>query len=340
MEPVVIKVIKIIFQICNKLTDQGSRFFYEKTGAQFFMRAIEYEDSGAQAVPNVTSSFIDPLEDGARCARDIPYLQELGINTLLIYYVRPDALHSSCMRKLRAAGIYVLVFLRRQTGYDARIGDDFETDVWSYSQQRLWTGVMGDLASYSNVLGFFIEVLSWEYLPFTKATIRDLKEYMRASGNRAIPIGFYGLDYETFALSEFLSCGGQDISADFLIFFLYHSWTKNGRQMQEVRDSLHRLLSLQSNLPLFLYSRICNATELAENKILLSANSNNYTTVHSGAILLGYFDCARSNDSGRYRSLIRPVHTLTSTFRTRRGQRQGSDAPPAIFSYLQPNSSD
>jgi 1,3-beta-glucanosyltransferase GAS1 len=276
------------------------------------MRAIAYLDYRDDF--NGSSSLIDPLEDGTRCARDIPYLQELGINTLYIPYIRLDALHSSCMRRLRSAGIYVLVNLMNA------IEDDVGTDVWSYSQQRRWTGVMGSLASYSNVLGFWFTVDDVEVLPFAKAAIRDLKEYLRASGNRAIPIGFNKVDYGDFALSEFLSCGGQDISADFLFFALRRS-CPNKDQRQELRDSLRQLASFQSNLPLFIFSRVCNTTEVAESKILLSAYNGNYTTVHSGAMLFRYFDSARFNDSGRYKSLTRPVYTLTSMFRPRRGQR-------------------
>jgi hypothetical protein len=47
------------------------------------------------------TSFIDPLSSGANCTRDIPYLKQLGVNTVRVYSVNSSANHDDCMKALR-----------------------------------------------------------------------------------------------------------------------------------------------------------------------------------------------------------------------------------------------
>lgn len=54
------------------------------------------------------SSFIDPLSEPANCTRDIPYLQQLGVNAIRVYSVNASLNHDECMQALDAAGIYVM----------------------------------------------------------------------------------------------------------------------------------------------------------------------------------------------------------------------------------------
>ena len=80
------------------------------------MRGTFYSESGKTT--SSTSSFIDVLADDGFCSRDIPYLQRLGVNTIVILDTDPTLSHETCMTKLDSAGIYVLVQLtgRRKWG--------------------------------------------------------------------------------------------------------------------------------------------------------------------------------------------------------------------------------
>jgi hypothetical protein len=309
---------------------QGSHFFYERTGAQFFMRAVHYQDFRDDF--NATSSIIDSLEDGAKCDRDIPYLQALGINTVYIVFVRPDAIHSTCMAKLRAAGIYVIVNLGGSTS------DVLQNNRWDRPLQQRYTAIVNSLAGFSNVLGFWIMSDS-NALPFVKAAIRDVKEYLQISKHRSIPIGYAILHQDNFILSEFLSCGEQNSQIDFLFYYL----SKACPGTSQMQEDLQRLVSIQSPLPIFLVTKPCATIAMADSKLLLSAYSENYTSVHSGLILFNYFDSALSNRSGKswivicygfkiYRGFLGLVEVKAASVTP----RPGFSALASQMAYIQP----
>lgn len=54
------------------------------------------------------STFIDPLANGTACARDLPFLKQLGVNTIRVYSVNASLNHDSCMQGLSGAGIYAM----------------------------------------------------------------------------------------------------------------------------------------------------------------------------------------------------------------------------------------
>ena len=54
------------------------------------------------------STFVDPLADSAGCARDLPFLQGLGVNAMRVYSVNSSLNHDACMSAFSSAGIYVM----------------------------------------------------------------------------------------------------------------------------------------------------------------------------------------------------------------------------------------
>jgi hypothetical protein len=254
------------------------------------MRGVQYQD--LRDALNTSRTFIDPLEDGARCARDIPHLKELGVNTLYIQALRAESEHSSCMGKLRDAGIYVLVNFET-------LGVD--TDGWTYTNLQKWVKIMDSLSGYSNLLAFWTDAFTSESLPFTKAAIRDIKDYLRTSRSRAIPVGYMALNHNDFDFSRFLACGGHDISADFIFLQTRESCRKDSAK-NEVQQSLQQIATLQTDIPLFIfgngYGTACNTSGLASSGIMLSIYGGNNTAVHSGAIMFQYFDYPLMDNDG------------------------------------------
>lgn len=53
-------------------------------------------------------SFIDPLADSSGCSRDLPFLQQLGINAVRVYSVNSSLNHDSCMSAFSGANIYTM----------------------------------------------------------------------------------------------------------------------------------------------------------------------------------------------------------------------------------------
>src|SRR5690606_30265303 len=55
------------------------------------------------------SQLQDPLSNVDICSRDIPYMKELGLNTIRVYTIDNSKDHSECMKLLDEAGIYLIL---------------------------------------------------------------------------------------------------------------------------------------------------------------------------------------------------------------------------------------
>jgi hypothetical protein len=167
---------------------QGSHFF-SRNGTQFFVRGLFYSDSGKTT--KKTTSFIDVLGDEEYCQRDIPYLQNLGINTLLILDVDTRASHSACMQALHKAGIYVLFQLNGRVRQAYSVNGATYTP-WDYQLYEHFQKTIDIFQQFPNTLGFFIgsSVISDKIVVRGKAGVIHMKEYVRTKGYRNIPIGW------------------------------------------------------------------------------------------------------------------------------------------------------
>jgi hypothetical protein len=107
---------------------RAGKYLYTDSG-RFYIKGIAYQEQGwserihirftlilcAGAVvadPNnpfgEPSSFFDPLSNGDACNRDLPFLKNLGVNTIRAYSVNASLNHDACMSAFEAAGIYTM----------------------------------------------------------------------------------------------------------------------------------------------------------------------------------------------------------------------------------------
>jgi 1,3-beta-glucanosyltransferase GAS1 len=114
----------------GQITRSG-RYLYSSDGSRFYIKGVAYQEQGkyyffqdflyvnvmplpgvANVDPNAPfsepSTFVDPLANGTACQRDLPYLKQLGVNTVRVYSVNASLNHDTCMQALSGAGIYVM----------------------------------------------------------------------------------------------------------------------------------------------------------------------------------------------------------------------------------------
>jgi hypothetical protein len=104
-------------------------------------------DSGGFPEP---SSFIDPLSSGSNCTRDIPYLQQLGVNAVRVYSVNSSLNHDDCMSALDTAGIYVLL----DVSLPLNGSIDRASPAWTTNLLDQYITTINKFNGYSNVLAY------------------------------------------------------------------------------------------------------------------------------------------------------------------------------------------
>lgn len=173
------------------------------------------------------ASFIDPLTDPALCKQDIPYLLNLGVNTLYVSGYNANRNQKACMQQLSDAGLYVLVVINVQseilepfngtiTYEDGYVNVNHMIRAGEFF--RKWNNTLG-LALW---LGTFINYADVPpvVLPLNKRYIGDLKDYMRDRSYRSIPIGVVGGESyasKGFDIPKYMSCGEDSTVSDFYI---------------------------------------------------------------------------------------------------------------------------
>ena len=119
------------FGPCQRTLPDGDRS-NSSDGSRFYIKGVAYQPQGTPVLrllwtttdhslwylgqasndPNnpflEPATFIDPLADTSGCARDVPYLQQLGVNVVRVYSVDNTQNHDSCMSALDKAGIYTM----------------------------------------------------------------------------------------------------------------------------------------------------------------------------------------------------------------------------------------
>jgi Glucanosyltransferase len=153
------------------------------------MKGVIYSDRGRQA--SQLSPFIDLLSDAQICSRDIPYLQKLGINMVLVENIDESADHSACMELLAQSGIYVLVDVFGQTSHTYLENGTFATPH-DYAIFEHIDALVDQFHKYPNTLGFqaHTNFANSQKMPLYKVAVKYMKQLLHDRQYRNIPIGF------------------------------------------------------------------------------------------------------------------------------------------------------
>lgn len=100
----------------------------------------------------LSEDYVDPLADANSCARDVPQLQELGVNAVRVYSVNPALDHDACMKALDDAGIYVLL----DVSLPLNGSIDRASPTWDTSLLDEYMRTINVFNRYSNILGYNI----------------------------------------------------------------------------------------------------------------------------------------------------------------------------------------
>ncbi|GHJ88206.1 hypothetical protein NliqN6_4608 [Naganishia liquefaciens] len=210
-----------------QITRKG-KYLYDPSGTRFYIKGIAYQPQGRLSESSQAnaengnfpepSSYIDPLSSPANCTRDLPYLQQLGVNALRVYSVNPELDHSECMKTFNDNGIYILL----DVSLPLNGSIDRASPTWSTNLLDAYISTIDTFLPYDNILAFNIgnEVINLptntDAAPFVKAAARDIKAYLRSRGSSAL-VGYSSVDGDRDfrdPLANYLTCGNDTISLD------------------------------------------------------------------------------------------------------------------------------
>lgn len=274
----------------------GNAFWDTETGDRFFIRGVDYQPGGS-------SNLTDPLADETICKRDIPYFQELGINTIRVYSIDNSLDHSACMAALDDAGIYLILDVNTPKASISRV-----QPACSYNSDYLQNvfATIDEFASYDNVLGFFAgnevidSVNNTDTATYVKATVRDMKKYLEARNYRQIPVGYSAADVSSnrFLAAEYFNCGDDKYARIDMFGVNDYSWC--GRSSYSV-SGYSQKVSLYSgySVPIFLSEYGCNTVRINGARPFTEVEaiySTKMSSVFSGGLAYEYTQ--ESNDYG------------------------------------------
>lgn len=269
---------------------RGNKFYNSDTGEQFFMKGIAYQQQvNKDDDMDGIKRYNDPLANPETCLRDIPFLSELGVNTIRVYHIDPQASHDICMKALSDAGIYVLIDLAEPHISIVRNNPSWDVEIW-----RRYRDVINSIHFYSNVLGFFAgnevtnDETNTDASPFVKAAIRDIKDYIKAQGYRSIPVG-YSTNDDTdtrLNLAKYFVCG--DTRADFYGINMYEWCGYSSYGTSGYKDRTDEFTDYP--IPVFFSEFGCNLVRPRPFTEVNALFGRKMSTVWSGGLVYMYFE--------------------------------------------------
>ncbi|GAA98026.1 carbohydrate-binding module family 43 protein [Mixia osmundae IAM 14324] len=210
----------------SKVSRQG-KFLVDASNQRFYIKGVAYQPAGAVSQNTAEneanggfaepSSYVDPLNNITACQRDLPYLQQLNINTVRVYNLDSTADHSACMNLFNDNSIYVIADL----GLPLNGSINRAAPSWDVGIQQQYIDTINNMAGYDNLLAFGVanEVVTGptntDAAPLIKAAVRDVKAYLMSIGSSALTTysATDGDDW-SFDVAAYLTCGEQNTSVD------------------------------------------------------------------------------------------------------------------------------
>ncbi|KXN81117.1 1,3-beta-glucanosyltransferase gel4 [Leucoagaricus sp. SymC.cos] len=284
-------------QAISKVTRTG-KYLYNQDGNRFYIKGIAYQEQGnvvasANNAFGEPSDFIDPLSLGDACKRDIPFLQQLTVNTIRVYSVNSSLNHDDCMNAFSQAGIYTIIDLAQPLNGSI----DRVAPSWSTNLLDNYVATIDAFSKYDNVLAFNVgnEVVvsnGTQVAPYVKAAARDIKAYLK-SKNSNVLVGYAAInggDDFRLPLANYLSCDPTGSNSDAFAIDIYglndYEWCGNSNFQASYAHTTQEYSSYNVVAYFSEFGCITSPPRLwTEVAALLSANMSD---VWSGGVAFSY----------------------------------------------------
>ncbi|KAF8599311.1 hypothetical protein BDV93DRAFT_497980 [Ceratobasidium sp. AG-I] len=276
------------------------KYLYDESGNRFYIKGVAYQEAGevgpeteANAAnggyPEPTT-YVDPLALGTSCARDLPYLKQLGVNAVRVYSVNSQVNHDECMAALSGAGIYTIIDLSLPLNGSINRA----SPSWTTSLQSLYTNTIDAFAKYDNVLSYNVanEVINLpnntNTAPFIKAAARDIKAYLKSKGSSAL-VGYSTVDSQAIRdnVVQYLTCDKEETSVDIIGLNTYR-WCGDDDITSSGYDQITQLFQ-NTPVPAYLSEFGCQKELPRQFTEVAAMFSDAMTPVWSGGVAFSYF---------------------------------------------------
>ncbi|KAF8557391.1 glycoside hydrolase family 72 protein [Imleria badia] len=279
---------------------RAGRYLYTADGTRFYIKGVAYQEQGQVIADSNNpflepSTYIDPLSNGTACQRDLPYLQQLGVNTIRAYSVNSALNHDTCMQLFSNAGIHTIIDLSLPVNGSI----DRNSPSWTTALLDEYIETIQAFSKYDNVLAFNVgnEVViaanGTAAAAFVKAAARDIKAYLTSIKSSAL-VGYAAIDGDPswiLPLAEYLSCDPSGANSGTTAIDLYglndYEWC--GTSTFQASYAGTEALYSAYNVPAYFSEFGCPTnppTDWSEVGALLSSNMS---PVWSGGIAFSYF---------------------------------------------------
>lgn len=246
----------------SPLKVQGSEYVNTVNGDRFQIIGVAYQPGGSSGF----NPGNDPLSDPPSCLRDATLMQKLGVNTIRIYNLDPDASHDECVSIFNAAGIYMILDVNSPLpNQSLNRGSPWESYTSMYLNRTF--AVVEAFKNFPNTLGFFsgnevINQQSVDQVPsYIRAVTRDIKDYIAKNADRTIPVGYSAADVRELLGDtwSYLGCNIANSTSSKIDFFGLnsYSWCGNSSFTTSSYDQLVAQFS-STTIPVFFSEYGCN----------------------------------------------------------------------------------